>query len=124
MSSIFSKIIAGEIPSYKVAETANYYAFLDTSPLTKGRRDPLGALSSVKSRVSVSSFQVTLAGDHFRMLDWPALQSETCQAPVTRGLLVYLTVDIELGFFPSRRLRWVRHAPDQGAITSQPRYQL
>lgn len=36
MPSIFSKIIAGEIPSYKVAESDNFYAFLDINPLTKG----------------------------------------------------------------------------------------
>ena len=34
--AIFSRIIAGEIPSYKVAEDENYYAFLDINPLTKG----------------------------------------------------------------------------------------
>ncbi len=31
--TIFSKIIAGEIPSYKVAEDDRFYAFLDTNPL-------------------------------------------------------------------------------------------
>lgn len=36
MASIFSKIVAGEIPSYKVAEDENYYAFLDISPVAKG----------------------------------------------------------------------------------------
>jgi histidine triad (HIT) family protein len=36
MSSIFTKIINGEIPSYKIAEDANYYAFLDINPLAKG----------------------------------------------------------------------------------------
>lgn len=36
MASIFSRIIAGEIPSYKVAENENYYAFLDINPLTEG----------------------------------------------------------------------------------------
>ena len=36
MASIFTKIINGEIPSYKVAEDENYYAFLDISPLQKG----------------------------------------------------------------------------------------
>lgn len=36
MATIFSRIIAGEIPSYKVAEDENYYAFLDIHPLTKG----------------------------------------------------------------------------------------
>lgn len=36
MSTIFSKIIAGEIPAYKVAESNDYLAFLDVSPLTPG----------------------------------------------------------------------------------------
>ena len=36
MATIFSKIIAGEIPSYKIAEDDNFYAFLDISPKTKG----------------------------------------------------------------------------------------
>ena len=33
---IFSKIAAGDIPSYKCAEDAQFYAFLDISPLAKG----------------------------------------------------------------------------------------
>ncbi len=36
MVSIFTKIINGEIPSYKVAEDDNYFAFLDINPLEKG----------------------------------------------------------------------------------------
>ena len=36
MASIFSRIVAGEIPSYKVAEDERYYAFLDINPLAKG----------------------------------------------------------------------------------------
>lgn len=36
MSTIFSKIIKGEIPSYKVAESDKFYAFLDIFPLKKG----------------------------------------------------------------------------------------
>ena len=36
MATIFSKIIAGEIPSYKIAEDENYYAFLDINPLKRG----------------------------------------------------------------------------------------
>ena len=35
-TEITTRIIAGEIPSYKVAEDENYYAFLDINPLTKG----------------------------------------------------------------------------------------
>lgn len=34
--SIFSKIVAGEIPAYKVAETIEFLAFLDISPLAEG----------------------------------------------------------------------------------------
>lgn len=36
MASIFSRIIAGEIPCYKVAEDDKYFAFLDINPLAKG----------------------------------------------------------------------------------------
>ena len=36
MASIFSRIIAGEIPSYRVAEDNDNYAFLDINPLTEG----------------------------------------------------------------------------------------
>ena len=36
MASIFSKIISGEIPAYKVAENENFLAFLDIFPLAKG----------------------------------------------------------------------------------------
>jgi histidine triad (HIT) family protein len=36
MASIFSKIVSGEIPSYKVAEDEHFLAFLDINPLAKG----------------------------------------------------------------------------------------
>lgn len=36
MATIFSKIITGEIPCYKVAENDNYFAFLDINPLSEG----------------------------------------------------------------------------------------
>ena len=36
MATIFSKIVAGEIPSYKCAENDRFYAFLDINPLVKG----------------------------------------------------------------------------------------
>jgi histidine triad (HIT) family protein len=35
MSTIFTKIVKGEIPSYKVAENDNFFAFLDISPLAE-----------------------------------------------------------------------------------------
>jgi histidine triad (HIT) family protein len=36
MPTIFSRIIQGEIPSYKIAEDNNYFAFLDIHPLAEG----------------------------------------------------------------------------------------
>ena len=36
MASIFSKIIAGEVPAHKIAENENFLAFLDISPLVMG----------------------------------------------------------------------------------------
>ena len=36
MSTIFTKIANGEIPSYKVAESEDFYAFLDIAPMAKG----------------------------------------------------------------------------------------
>lgn len=36
MATIFSKIAAGDIPSYKCAENERFYAFLDINPLVKG----------------------------------------------------------------------------------------
>ncbi len=36
MSTIFTKIINGEIPCYKIAENDDYFAFLDINPMAKG----------------------------------------------------------------------------------------
>lgn len=36
MASIFSKIVAGDIPCYKIAENDKFFAFLDINPLAKG----------------------------------------------------------------------------------------
>lgn len=36
MASIFTRIVEGEIPCYKIAEDANFLAFLDVNPLVKG----------------------------------------------------------------------------------------
>ena len=36
MASIFSEIVSGEIPCYKIAETEDYFAFLDIHPLFRG----------------------------------------------------------------------------------------
>lgn len=36
MATIFSRIVKGEIPSYKIAEDERYYAFLDINPVAEG----------------------------------------------------------------------------------------
>lgn len=36
MATVFSRIVAGEIPCYKVAENERFFAFLDIAPLAKG----------------------------------------------------------------------------------------
>lgn len=36
MATIFTKIVRGEIPCYKIAEDSDYFAFLDINPLAKG----------------------------------------------------------------------------------------
>ncbi len=36
MASVFTKIVNGDIPSYKIAEDDDFYAFLDINPLAKG----------------------------------------------------------------------------------------
>ncbi len=36
MATIFSKIVAGELPSYKIMEDERFFAFLDINPLVKG----------------------------------------------------------------------------------------
>jgi len=36
MASIFTKIVSGQIPSHRIAETENYFAFLDIKPLARG----------------------------------------------------------------------------------------
>ena len=36
MATIFSRIVGGEIPSYKIAEDENFFAFLDIFPVAKG----------------------------------------------------------------------------------------
>ena len=36
MPTVFTRIVNGEIPSYKIAEDENYFAFLDINPLVKG----------------------------------------------------------------------------------------
>lgn len=36
MATIFSKIVAGEIPAYKIAEDERFFSFLDINPLVKG----------------------------------------------------------------------------------------
>ena len=52
MATIFSRIVAGEIPSYKVAENERFYAFLDIAPC---QRDTHWLFPSAKLTISTTS---------------------------------------------------------------------
>lgn len=53
MASIFSKIVAGEIPCYKIAEDDNFLAFLDIMPLAIGHT----LVIPKKKRITFSIFK-------------------------------------------------------------------
>lgn len=62
METIFSKIINGEIPCYKVAEDENYFSFLDINPLAEGHtlvvpKNPIDYIFDMDN-VSLSGFIV------------------------------------------------------------------
>jgi len=60
--TIFSKIILGEIPSYKVAEDDHYYAFLDIHPLQKGHTLVVPKLTEPEADYIFDLDDATLAG--------------------------------------------------------------
>ena len=62
MSTIFTKIALGEIPSYKVAEDDKYYAFLDINPLQKGHTLVIPKLPEPEADYIFDLDDETLAG--------------------------------------------------------------
>ena len=60
--TIFTKIIKGEIPSYKVAEDDRYYAFLDINPLQKGHTLVIPKLAEPEEDYIFDLDDETLAG--------------------------------------------------------------
>lgn len=60
--TIFTKIINGEIPSYKVAEDERYYAFLDINPLVKGHTLVIPKLPEPEADYIFDLDDETLAG--------------------------------------------------------------
>ena len=60
--TIFTRIIKGEIPSYKVAEDERYYAFLDINPLQKGHTLVVPKLSEPEEDYIFNLDDETLAG--------------------------------------------------------------
>lgn len=60
--TIFTRIIKGEIPSYKVAEDERYYAFLDINPLQKGHTLVIPKLSEPEEDYIFNLDDETLAG--------------------------------------------------------------
>ena len=86
MASIFTKIINGEIPAYKIAETENCIAFLDVFPLSKGHTlvvpkkeiDYRGVIAKtfLKGRCDVVD-NFIFAREHLRDIDFNALGADT-----------------------------------------------
>ena len=60
MATIFSRIVAGEIPSYKVAENEQFYAFLDINPVQSGTGTP--SPQNVRPISGFSALNVTRTG--------------------------------------------------------------
>ena len=62
MASIFTKIVNGEIPCYKVAENNDFLAFLDINPLVKGHTlvIPKKEIDYIFSNCYISDFKISL----------------------------------------------------------------
>ena len=60
--TLFTRIINGEIPSYKVAEDEKYYAFLDINPLQKGHTLVIPKLPEPEADYIFDLDDATLAG--------------------------------------------------------------
>lgn len=73
MSSIFTKIINGEIPAYKIAEDENFVAFLDAMPLVKGH-----TLVIPKKEVDLIFDMESESTKIFGLLHKQLLKSEKC----------------------------------------------
>ena len=85
MSTIFTKIAKGEIPSYKVAENEDFYAFLDIAPMAKGHT--LVIPKNVEDDYIFNLDENTYMGlCAFARKVAQALQSEVQEAPVPHEL--------------------------------------
>ena len=62
MATIFSRIVAGEIPCYKVAENDKFFAFLDINPLVKGHTLVIPKLPEPEADYIFDLEDETLAG--------------------------------------------------------------
>ena len=75
--TIFSRIIAGEIPCYKIAENDEFFAFLDINPIAKGHTlvvpkeevDYIFAIDDAKLGVAVVGIEVPHAHIHLAPLN-------------------------------------------------------
>ena len=64
MATVFTKIAKGEIPSYKVAESEDFYAFLDINPLAQGHT--LVIPRNVEKEVLGKAFSKAMTENHVR----------------------------------------------------------
>ena len=68
MASIFTKIIDGEIPCYKIAEDENFIAFLDVNPNAKGHTlcVPKQEINKIRPAPSKRACEVVHGSPHLR----------------------------------------------------------
>lgn len=78
MATVFTKIAKGEIPSYKVAESEDFYAFLDINPLVKGHT--LVIPRNVEDDYIFNLDDATYAGLCALQRRWPWLSRQPCLA--------------------------------------------
>lgn len=84
MASIFSKIIKGEIPSYKIAEDEKHYAFLDINPAAKGH-----TLCIPKREVDyIFDLKPNELGELTRFSQQVALAIDKALKPIRTGVIV------------------------------------
>lgn len=84
MASIFSKIIKGEIPSYKIAEDEKHYAFLDINPAAKGH-----TLCIPKREVDyIFDLKPSELGELTRFSQQVALAIDKALKPIRTGVIV------------------------------------
>ncbi len=84
MATIFTQIVNGEIPSYKIAETDKFYAFLDINPIAEGH-----TLVIPKQETDyLFDLDDDLLAEHIKFAKRVALAIDESLAPLRTGIIV------------------------------------